>query len=94
MSGSVNRFAVPRSSAESARGSSEPARKPVTHTMMTRTTTASVAGRSVAMRRMRRRASTATRPFCSTNGCTSYLIVDPDTNVATCPICGFTRHIR
>ena len=63
-------------------------------TMMTRTTTASVAGRSVAMRRMRRRASTATRPYCSTNGCTSYLIVDPDTNVATCPVCGFTRHMH
>ena len=63
-------------------------------TMMTRTTTASVAGRSVAMRRMRRRASTATRPYCSTNGCTSFLVVDPDTNVATCPVCGFTRHMH
>jgi hypothetical protein len=62
--------------------------------MMTRTTTASVAGRSVAMRRMRRRASTASRPYCSTNGCTSYLVVDPDTNVATCPVCGFTRHMH
>jgi hypothetical protein len=62
--------------------------------MMTRTTTASVAGRSVAMRRMRRRASTATRPYCSTNGCTSFLVVDPDTNVATCPVCGFTRHMH
>ena len=62
--------------------------------MMSRTTTASVAGRSVAMRRMRRRSSTATRPYCSTNGCTSYLIVDPDTNVASCPICGFTRHMH
>jgi hypothetical protein len=62
--------------------------------MMSRTTTASVAGRSVAMRRMRRRSSTATRPYCSTNGCTSYLIVDPDTNVATCPVCGFTRHMH
>ena len=62
--------------------------------MMTRTATASVAGRSVAMRRMRRRASSATRPYCSTTGCTSYLIVDPDTEIGTCPICGFTRHIR
>ena len=62
--------------------------------MMTRTTTASVAGRSVAMRRMRRRASTATRPYCSTNGCTSFLIVDADTNVATCPVCAFTRHMH
>ena len=62
--------------------------------MMTRTTTASVAGRSVAMRRMRRRSSTATRPYCSTNGCTSFLVVDADTNVATCPVCGFVRHMH
>ena len=62
--------------------------------MMTRTTTASVAGRSVAMRRMRRRASTATRPYCSTNGCTSFLVVDADNSVATCPVCGFTRHMH
>jgi len=62
--------------------------------MMTRTTTASVAGRSVAMRRMRRRNHSATRPYCSTNGCTSFLVVDPTTEIATCPVCGFTRHIR
>ena len=62
--------------------------------MMTRTTTNAVAGRSVAMRRMRRRSHTATQPYCSTNGCTSFLVVDADTSVATCPVCGFTRHIR
>ena len=59
--------------------------------MMSRTTTASVAGRSVAMRRMRRRSYAAGRPYCSTNGCTSYLEVDPVTKIATCPICGYTR---
>jgi hypothetical protein len=59
--------------------------------MMSRTTTSSVAGRSVAMRRMRRRASTASRPYCSTNGCTSFLVIEPATNVATCPVCGYTR---
>ncbi len=94
MSGSINGPAVPRSSAQSARGSAEASKETSYSQMMTRTTTASVAGRSVAMRRMRRRASTATRPYCSTNGCTSFLIVDPDTNVATCPVCGFTRHIH
>jgi len=47
--------------------------------MMTRTTTNAVAGRSVAMRRMRRRSHTATQPYCSTNGCTSFLVVDPTT---------------
>jgi hypothetical protein len=62
--------------------------------MMTRTTTASVAGRSVAMRRMRRRNHTATRLFCSTNGCASILVVDPATEVATCPICGYTRRLH
>ena len=62
--------------------------------MMTRTTTASVAGRSVAMRRMRRRSSTATRPYCSTNGCTSYLTVDSTSGVAHCDICGFTRRLH
>jgi hypothetical protein len=46
------------------------------------------------MRRMRRRSHTATQPYCSTNGCTSFLVVDPATEVATCPICGFTRQIR
>ncbi|HYH92347.1 MAG TPA: hypothetical protein VD763_04230 [Candidatus Saccharimonadales bacterium] len=46
------------------------------------------------MRRLRRRASAATqahRPYCSTNGCTSFLEVDPSTGVATCPICGYVR---
>jgi hypothetical protein len=60
--------------------------------MMTRTTTATLAGRSSTMRRLRRRASMASqRLFCSTNGCPSYLVIDPATAVATCPICGFTR---
>jgi hypothetical protein len=47
------------------------------------------------MRRMRRRTSaagTAARPpYCSTNGCTSFLDVDPTTGTATCPICGYVR---
>jgi hypothetical protein len=63
--------------------------------MNPRTSTTSVAGRSVAMRRLRRRAATATsRPYCSTNGCTSYLIVDPATGIAECEICGFTRRLH
>jgi hypothetical protein len=45
------------------------------------------------MRRLRRRAATA-RPYCSTNGCTSYLTVDPATGVAHCEICGYTRRPR
>jgi len=54
----------------------------------------SVAGRSVANRRMRRRSASASRPYCSTNGCTSYLTVDPTSGVAHCDICGFTRHLH
>jgi hypothetical protein len=59
-----------------------------------RTTTMSVAGRSVATRRLRRRSASASRPYCSTNGCTSYLIVDPASGIARCDICGFTRHLH
>jgi len=62
--------------------------------MMSRTTTAAVTGRSAAMRRLRRRSQSAGRPYCSTNGCTSFLVVDPATNVASCPICGYTRHVH
>jgi hypothetical protein len=62
--------------------------------MTFRTTTPSVAGRSVAMRRLRRRAASSNRPYCSTNGCTSYLIVDPAAGTAHCEICGFTRRLH
>jgi hypothetical protein len=46
------------------------------------------------MRRMRRRTSAAnsgSRLFCGTNGCPSFLEVDPTSGVAKCAICGFTR---
>ncbi len=62
--------------------------------MMTRTTSANAAGRSVAMRRLRRRSHSASRPYCSTNGCTSFLEIDADTGVASCPICGYTRRLH
>jgi hypothetical protein len=64
--------------------------------MMTRSTTSAVVGRASSMRRMRRRslstagAAAETRLFCRTNGCASFLEVDPATGVPTCPICGFT----
>jgi hypothetical protein len=58
------------------------------------TTVTSVAGRSVAMRRQRRRTANAHRPMCSTNGCTTYLSVDPATGVAYCEICGYTRRLH
>jgi hypothetical protein len=59
--------------------------------MMTRSATTTFAGRASNMRRLRRRATSATRPYCSTNGCTSFLEVDATTGVASCPICGYVR---
>ena len=48
------------------------------------------------MRRMRRRGAAAanSRLFCGTNGCPSFLEVDPVTGLATCQICGFVRRIH
>jgi hypothetical protein len=59
------------------------------HIVLTRTTTASLAGRASSMRRMRRRTMQSNRPYCRTNGCASFLDVDPTTGVASCPICGY-----
>jgi len=40
---------------------------------------------------MRRRSGGSTgRPFCRTNGCTTFLEIDPTTGTATCPICNYT----
>jgi hypothetical protein len=63
-------------------------------TMMSRSTQSSVTGRASAMRRLRRRASAASHLYCSTNGCASYLEVDPATGVARCPICGYVRRMH
>ena len=65
--------------------------------MMSRNATASYAGRASSMRRLRRRSSTAQasgRPFCRTNGCPSFLEIDPGTGIATCPVCGATQRQR
>ncbi len=45
------------------------------------------------MRRLRRRAqhAAADQLYCRTNGCASFLVVDPATEIASCPICGYTR---
>jgi len=48
------------------------------------------------MRRLRRRASAtsaAYRPYCGTNGCTSFLEIDDEGRVAQCPICGYVRRV-
>ncbi len=64
--------------------------------MLSRTMTHSNSARAGSIRRMRRRTSAAAaanigRIFCSTNGCPSFLELDPSAGLATCPICGFTR---
>ena len=43
------------------------------------------------MRRLRRRATAANQLYCATNGCTSYLELDPQHHVARCAICGYVR---
>ena len=52
----------------------------------------SVSRRSLAQRRIRRTAPH--RLFCSTNGCTTYLVLDDDGRQATCPVCGLRRRFR
>jgi len=67
------------------------------NSMMNRSTTTSVTGRASAMRRMRRRTGATmanSRLFCGTNGCPSFLEMDPTTGIATCHICGFVRRIH
>lgn len=61
--------------------------------MLTRATTNAVAYRASSMRRMRRRVVNSTKMYCSTNGCTSYLVVDEFGGVAHCEICGYTRRL-
>ncbi len=64
--------------------------------MLSRTATSSIAGRGSSMRRLRRRAaatSVAYRPYCGTNGCTSFLVIDAEGHTAHCPICGYVRRV-
>jgi len=42
------------------------------------------------MRRMRRRSMT-TWLYCRTNGCTSFLELQPELGRAVCPVCGYTK---
>jgi hypothetical protein len=44
------------------------------------------------MRRLRRRSAATNNLYCRTNGCASFLQLDPVTGVATCAICGYRRH--
>jgi hypothetical protein len=51
----------------------------------------SLSQRAQAQRRLRR--SSAHRQLCSTNGCTTFLELDPDRRRAVCPICGYSRRL-
>lgn len=55
-------------------------------------TMTNISRRSHAQRRLRRAA--AQRLFCSTNGCTTYLVPQDDGATATCPVCGLQRTLR
>jgi hypothetical protein len=60
--------------------------------MLTRTYHSSVVGRSASIRRMRRR-SQSTKLYCHTNGCTSFLELQPERGIAVCPVCDYTRRV-
>ena len=62
--------------------------------MLSRATTSAVAYRASSMRRMRRRTANSYRPYCATNGCTSFLIVDEAAGTAHCEICGYSRRLN
>jgi hypothetical protein len=59
---------------------------------MSRSPTMTMLGRRAqAQRRLRRAAGR--RLFCSTNGCTTYMLADASGRTASCPICGLRRTI-
>ncbi|HUG47466.1 MAG TPA: hypothetical protein VMP67_03535 [Candidatus Limnocylindria bacterium] len=58
--------------------------------MQTRTFNNNFSQRASARRRIRRTAGSH-RLYCTTNGCTTYLQLDPLAHIATCPVCGATR---
>ncbi|HVA87524.1 MAG TPA: hypothetical protein VNF73_14555 [Candidatus Saccharimonadales bacterium] len=63
--------------------------------MMSRTVRAGnvLTNRASASRRIRR-GSALNRLYCATNGCASFLEVDPNTGAATCSICGYVRRLH
>ena len=61
--------------------------------MLTRATTTNLSFRAASMRRLRRRVASTGRLYCSTNGCTSFLEIDTENQVATCNVCGYQRRL-
>jgi hypothetical protein len=52
-----------------------------------------VARRLSDRRRARRRRAQRRELYCRTNGCTTFLVPEPDGKTATCPVCGARRRI-
>ena len=61
--------------------------------MLSRTYQSSVVGRSASIRRMRRRSTANTKLYCRTNGCTSFLELQPERGIAVCPVCAFSLRL-
>ena len=51
-----------------------------------------LASRANSSRRIRR--ANHNRLYCSTNGCASFMKLNPATGVARCPVCGLERRIH
>ncbi len=61
-------------------------------------TITTITQRGAAMRRQQRARRAWSRNdgpalYCRTNGCTTFMRLDPETGVATCHICGASRRI-
>jgi hypothetical protein len=61
--------------------------------MLSRTHHASVAARAASMRRLRRRTTSTNHLYCRTNGCASFLDLNVESGIATCPVCGYIRRL-
>jgi LSD1 subclass zinc finger protein len=63
--------------------------------MISRSMTATMSGRAAAARRLRRRAVSSTgRLYCTTNGCTTFMIVEEGSDIVRCPVCQAVRRLR
>ncbi|MFI5261819.1 MAG: hypothetical protein ACHQZR_04635 [Candidatus Limnocylindrales bacterium] len=61
-------------------------------------TITTISQRGIAMRRQQRtnradHRAPAPALYCRTNGCTTFMRLDQETAVATCPVCGASRRL-
>jgi hypothetical protein len=53
-----------------------------------------MSGRAAAARRLRRRTiPTSWQLYCVTNGCTTFMVIDPAAGIARCPVCQAVRRV-